>query len=100
MAPQDKDWTKPQAVAIPNVHLGRQFEFVQSEWMNNGDFFGGNSAKDAVAGANEGVGTFDIPNRPLRRRLQGLPRFVATRGGEYCFLPGLRALRWLSEFGS
>jgi hypothetical protein len=39
---------------------------------------------------------FDIPKRPLRRRLQGLPRFVITRGGEYCFMPGLRALRWLA----
>lgn len=26
------------------------------------------------------------------RRLQGLPQFVVTRGGEYCFMPGLRAL--------
>jgi hypothetical protein len=22
---------------------------------------------------------------------------VITRGGEYCFAPGLRALRWLAE---
>ena len=29
--------------------------------------------------------------------IQGLPRFVVTRGGEYCFLPGLRALRWLGD---
>jgi hypothetical protein len=35
--------------------------------------------------------------RPIRRRLSGLPRFVVTRGGEYCFLPGLRALKWLGE---
>ena len=33
----------------------------------------------------------------LRVRLKGLPQFVVTRGGEYCFLPGLRALRWLAE---
>ena len=71
--------------AFVGAHLGRQFEFVQSEWMNNGDFFGGNSAKDAVAGANEGAGTFDIPNRPLRRRLQGLTRFVVTRGASIAF---------------
>jgi hypothetical protein len=29
--------------------------------------------------------------------LQALPPFVITRGGEYCFAPGLRALRWLAE---
>ena len=26
----------------------------------------------------------------------GLPQFVAVRGGEYCFMPGLRALKWLA----
>ena len=26
-----------------------------------------------------------------------MPPFVVTRGGEYCFAPGLRALRWLAE---
>jgi hypothetical protein len=29
--------------------------------------------------------------------LPDVPPFVVTRGGEYCFAPGLRALRWLSE---
>jgi len=82
--------------AFVGAHLGRQFEFVQAEWMNDSSFFAGDSAKDPVAGANDGTGIFDIPRRPLRMRLQGLSRFVVTRGGEYCFLPGLRALRWLS----
>jgi hypothetical protein len=26
-----------------------------------------------------------------------LPGFVVNRGGEYCFIPSLSALRWLSE---
>jgi Dyp-type peroxidase family len=85
--------------AFVGAHLGRQFEFVQSEWMNDSVFFGGANGRDSVAGANNGESTFDIPKRPLRRRLQGLPRFVVTRGGEYCFLPGLHALRWLGESG-
>jgi Dyp-type peroxidase family len=83
--------------AFVGAHLGRQFEFVQAEWMNDGSFFGGADKRDPLAGAGDGTGTFDIPKRPLRFRLQGLPRFVVTRGGEYCFLPGLRALRWLGE---
>ena len=29
-----------------------------------------------------------------------LPPFVVTRGGEYCFAPGLQALRWLGELGT
>ena len=83
--------------AFVGAHLGRQFEFVQSEWMNDGSFFGGGSTKDPVAGPSEAEGTFDIPKRPLRKRLHGLSQFVVTRGGEYCFLPGLRALRWLGD---
>jgi Dyp-type peroxidase family len=83
--------------AFVGGHLGRQFEFVQSEWMNNGSFFGGGSVKDPVSGSGDGAGYFDFPRRPVRRRINGLPKFVVTRGGEYCFLPGLRALRWLAD---
>jgi Dyp-type peroxidase family len=83
--------------AFVGAHLGRQFEFVQSEWMNDSAFFGAKSEKDPVAGAGIGTGTFDVPRRPVRMRLNGLPRFVVTRGGEYCFLPGLNALRWLGD---
>ncbi len=83
--------------AFVGANLARQFEFVQSEWMNDSAFFGGSIGKDPVAGAGDGTGTLDIPKRPIRMRVHGLPRFVITRGGEYCFLPGLRALRWLAE---
>jgi deferrochelatase/peroxidase EfeB len=83
--------------AFVGANLGRQFEFVQREWMNDGAFFGAASEKDPVAGTGDGTGTFDVPKRPLRMRLKGLPRFVVTRGGEYCFLPSLRALRWLGD---
>jgi Dyp-type peroxidase family len=78
-------------------HLKRQFEFVQSEWVNDSAFIGGSGEKDPVSGANDGTGEFTIPRRPVRRRLKGLSRFVITRGGEYCFVPGLRALRWLAD---
>jgi hypothetical protein len=40
---------------------------------------------------------FTIPKQPIRRRLKGLPAFVVNRGGEYCFMPGLRSLRWLAD---
>ena len=82
--------------AFVGSHIGRQFEFVQSEWINDGVFFGGDNDKDPIVGANEAGDSFTIPRRPVRKRLQGLPRFVVTRGGEYCFMPSLRALRWLA----
>ncbi len=83
--------------AFVGAHPGRQFEFVQSQWINDGVFFGAGEAKDPIVGSNDEGGDFIVPRRPVRRRLQGLPRFVVTRGGEYGFMPGLRALRWLAD---
>jgi Dyp-type peroxidase family len=79
------------------THLDRQFEFVKTQWLNDGIFIGAPAEKDPLVGPNDGTGTLTIPRRPIRRRLQELPPFVVTRGGEYCFAPGLRALRWLAE---
>lgn len=83
--------------AFVGAHIGRQFEFVQSQWVNDGVFFGAGRDKDPVIGSSDEAGSFTVPRRPVRRRLQGIPHFVVTRGGEYCFMPGLRALRWLAE---
>lgn len=77
--------------------LRRQFEFVQREWINQGTFIGAPAEKDPLIGPNDGTGIFTIPKQPIRRRLQGLPQFVTVRGGEYFFIPGLRALRWLAD---
>jgi len=83
--------------AFVGAHLGRQFEFVQSQWINDGVFFGAGDAKDPIVGSSDGTSSFTIPRRPVRRRLQGFHRFVLTRGGEYCFMPGLQAMRWLAD---
>lgn len=83
--------------AFVGSHLGRQFEFVQSEWVNGGDFLGLGEAKDPLVGAQQGDGRYTIPRKPIPRILKGLPSFVVTRGGEYAFMPSLRALRWLAE---
>jgi hypothetical protein len=52
---------------------------------------------DPLVGPRDGTGTFTIPRLPIRRRLPDIPPFVITRGGEYCFAPGLRGLRWLAD---
>ncbi|HYY99570.1 MAG TPA: Dyp-type peroxidase [Pyrinomonadaceae bacterium] len=83
--------------AFVGAHLGRQFEFVQSQWINDGVFFGAGEDRDPITAAGGGPGALTAPRRPVRRRLQGIPQFVVTRGGEYCFMPGLRALRWLAD---
>jgi Dyp-type peroxidase family len=79
------------------AHLKRQFEFVKTQWLNDGIFIGTPAERDPLAGPNDGTGMFTIPQQPIRRRLRDLPPFVITRGGEYCFAPGRRALRWLAD---
>jgi Dyp-type peroxidase family len=79
------------------AHLQRQFEFVQSQWIASGNFINHGAEQDPIVGNAEGEGIFTIPNQPIRRRLHGLPQFVVVRGGEYCFMPGLRALQWLAR---
>lgn len=79
------------------AHLKRQFEFVKTQWLNDGIFIGAPGVKDPLVGPNDGSGVFTIPQRPIRRRMQSLPPFVVTRGGEYCFAPGMRGLRWLAD---
>ncbi len=78
--------------------LERQFEFVQTQWINDGTFIGTPEQQDPLVGPHGEHGDqFTIPQAPIRRRMTGLPQFVVNRGGEYCFLPGLRALRWIAE---
>ena len=85
------------AFVFIGAHLDRQFEFVQSEWVNDGLFIGARGDSDPIVGPNDESGQLTIPHQPIRRRLKGLPRFVVTRGGEYFFAPGMRALRWLAD---
>ena len=82
------------------AHLDRQFEFVKSQWANDGNFAGLGAEQDPFVGGHEGDAVFTIPKSPIRRRLHGLPRFTVTRGGEYFFMPGIEALRWLARLTS
>ena len=47
-------------------------------------------------------GTYDmtISERPVRRKIKGLPAFTTVRGGAYFFLPGIKALNYLAALGS
>jgi Dyp-type peroxidase family len=96
---EDDDGAERGAVIVLiNADIARQFEFVQKVWINDGDFAGLSAEKDPLVGANDGTGSFTVPRRGApRQRLTGLPAFVSTRGGEYFFLPGLRALNYLAS---
>ena len=74
-------------------------EFLQSEWINNGNFMGLGDERDPNVGLQEAGATFTIPKEPVRRRIHGIETFNVLRGGEYLFLPSLSALRWLGDLG-
>jgi len=74
------------------------YEFLKKHWIEDGNFLGLEAQRDPIAGSHDGTGTFTIPMRPIRRRIPLLESFTQTRGGEYAFMPGLTALRWLSGY--
>lgn len=84
-----------------SASIARQFEFIQRTWVNNPKFSGLYEDADPLVGSRRpGADSFTVPDRPVRTRLTGLPQFVTVRGGAYCFLPGVRAIRYLASLES
>jgi len=78
-----------------NSHISRQFEFIQSQWINDGNIFGLGTDKDPLTGDHRGTGKMTIPGSPPYF-LAPLPRFVTVKGGDYFFMPGINALEWIA----
>jgi Dyp-type peroxidase family len=77
--------------------IERQFEFVQHEWIHGGEFIGLDPAEqDPINGVGREGSQMSVPGarRPV---LFDLPTFVLVKGGEYLFVPGLKALEGLIE---
>src|SRR5262245_7403756 len=72
-------------------------EFLQQEWINDGNFIGVGDERDPIIGLQEEGATFTIPADPVRHRVHGIETFNVLRGGEYFFMPSLSALKWLGE---
>jgi Dyp-type peroxidase family len=90
-----------------NANLSRQFEFIQQTWINSCKFAGLAAERDPLVGKE--ARDFDeqpVPRAfsaqalPVRERYEGIPKVVQVRGGEYFFLPGLRALNYLCDGSS
>jgi Dyp-type peroxidase family len=75
-------------------------EFLQQEWINDGNFVGVGDERDPIIGRQLEGASFTIPKEPARRRLHGIETFNTLRGGEYFFMPSLTALKWLGNLGS
>jgi Dyp-type peroxidase family len=72
-------------------------EFLQQEWINNGNFMNLGNERDPNVGLQEDAATFTIPQHPVRRRIHDIRTFNVLRGGEYFFMPSLSALRWIGD---
>ena len=71
-------------------------EFLQQEWINDGNFMNLGNERDPMVGLQEERATFTIPKEPVRHRIHGIETFNVLRGGEYLFMPSLSALNWLA----
>jgi Dyp-type peroxidase family len=81
------------------VSLRDQFEFVMANWANSGTFTAGlGRTQDPLVGGHDSKANsmFVIPRPDGPVALDGMARFVTTRGGLYCFLPSRTALRYLA----
>lgn len=72
-------------------------EFLQQEWINDGNFMGIGDERDPIIGLQEEGSSFTIPRDPVRRLVHGIETFNVLRGGEYFFMPSISALNWLAH---
>ena len=84
-----------------NASIERQFEFVQQRWLNDGASVNQGGDPDPLMAPREGTSKFIIQGDAVSQRAPvictNLPPFVECLGGEYFFMPGIAALRRLSE---
>jgi len=75
-----------------NTDIRRQFEFIQENWLNSKRFANLNET-DPLLGTS---GAFTMQNPVLRKKVT-LNSYVTLKGGDYFFLPGLSAVRYLMD---
>lgn len=82
-----------------NANIERQFEFIQQNWIMSPEFGGLHDETDPLLGnvRPDGPRAMTIQNPRFGERLTGLDQFVTVKGGGYFFLPGMTALRYLSN---
>ena len=97
-APDDGQKRGVAFMAI-NASIRYQFEFLQSEWINNGEFAGLSKADvDPFSGEPRAGSRFQIVLPSGRaKNIFDLPAFVTLKGGGYYFIPSLSALRFIAE---
>jgi deferrochelatase/peroxidase EfeB len=81
-----------------NARIDLQFEVVQGDWINGGEFLGqAGLNRCPVTGANDGGVRDSFLAANAAAPVTGLPSFVTTRGGDYFFAPGIPALAGIAD---
>ena len=86
-----------------NADIGRQYEFIQQQWVNCGnDFREGNDKEVLLGNHSEQCPTRVIHNVDPHgdappRFVSNIPRLVETRGGDYFFVPSMTAMRLIAR---
>lgn len=77
--------------------IARQFEFVQSQWLNSGNTFALGQDQDVMLGPQDAASPakMTVPGSPPFF-LGPLSRVVRVKGGEYFFVPGINGLQFLA----
>jgi deferrochelatase/peroxidase EfeB len=103
--PYDPNAVSPEADEIPrgaifmfiSAKAMATMEFLQQEWIDEGNFVGLGEERDPIIGRQEEGASFTIPHEPVRRRVHGIDTFNVLRGGEYFFMPSISALTWIAN---
>lgn len=81
-----------------NSRIDLQFEVIQADWINGGELLGqAGLGRCPLTGAHDGTGADSFLEAGAAAPVIGLPRFVVTRGGDYFFAPGIKALESISK---
>jgi Dyp-type peroxidase family len=76
--------------------IERQYEFIQSNWCNDGDIVSVGHDRDPFIGQASGDHKFTIPGA-IPKFVHPLVELVTTRGGEYLWTPSMRSLGLLAN---
>ncbi len=81
-----------------NARIDMQFEVIQGQWLNSGEFLGQSGlSRCPMTGANDAGASDSFVGADPAATVTNLPRFVVTRGGDYFFAPGLKALKAIAR---
>src|SRR4030095_4191006 len=81
-----------------NSRLDLQFEVIQGDWLNKGEVLGqAGLGRCPLSGANLGGPSDSFLESGAVSPVTGLPPFVITRGGDYFFAPGVKAIQEIAQ---